>query len=179
MLASLDLFDRNFIAGRRLTTPLHLINELHQDVAARMDCYITPQNPLLVPDSSALEKARWHESRAITLKADSHTLDQLQWPLPGDAGTYYLAVVLTREGDRRVVSQRPVRLVAQTPARPDMGGRHLLTLNADAALDQWLSAREIAHQPLTAQNASTGDVLLILNAPSRPGRRPSRLRRCR
>ena len=119
VLVSVDLFDRNFEAGDVPEAAIHFINELHEDVKARLDIYVTPQNPLFVPDPAALAKATWHRSRDLVLKADSHTTEweyQLA-PLPHEDGTSYLALVLTREGAKPVVSQRTVHTISSRDHR--------------------------------------------------------------
>ncbi|MFO8006736.1 MAG: glycoside hydrolase family 2 TIM barrel-domain containing protein, partial [Candidatus Brocadiia bacterium] len=86
VLASLELLDRNFIAGSRVTTPLHLINELHQPVEARLELIITPHNPLFVPDEEALAARTWSAQRTLNLPADSHEVTEVTWRVPDEEG---------------------------------------------------------------------------------------------
>ncbi len=168
VLASVEMFDRNFEAGDGPEAALHLINELHEDVAATLDIYVTPQDPLFVPDPGALEAATWHESREVVLKADSHTVSG-NTSLPrcrDEAGTSYLAVVLTREGARPVVSQRTVNTV--DTGRMTLGPRPKLDHLGPALLlgrgreVEWCFRRcAIPNRAFTPQDAESPGVLLV------------------
>ncbi len=159
VLASVEMFDRNFEAGEAPEAPLHLVNELHRDVEATLDIYVTPQDPLFVPDAEALEAATWHRSRKVVLKADSHEMDRLWWQVPDDDATCYLAVVLRREGARPVVSQRSIHAVAAPAAAPDL--REVFSVKAEDALALDVSGLGIDAQPFTSQAAESTGVLLV------------------
>jgi len=159
VLASVELFDRNFRAGSEVEAPLHLINELHREVTARLDVYITPQNPLFVPDAAALEAAVWHEGRELSLKADSHVVEKVRWEVPTEENTYYLAVVLTRQGDRPVVSQRTIRALA-APGKREGAGRVLIAGDAPE-LERALVGLGVACAPFAADAAGNGGTLLV------------------
>ncbi len=137
VLASLDLFDSNFAAGRKVSTPLHLINELHDDVEAKIDAYLTPLDPLCVPDENALKRAVWRESFTRKLPADSHAQESFKWRVPEKPGVYYLAVVLTRDGDLPVVSQRMVRSLAKPEAKKALEGKRIIALDAGDEVARW------------------------------------------
>jgi len=138
VLASLDLFDRNYVVGREVTTPLNLINELHDDVEARIDLYITPRNPLVVPDADALAAAIWRTKLERKLKADTIVVEDIHWQAPDEPGTYYLAAVLTRRGARPVVSQRMVRSVLRADPAERLKAKRLLVLGKNEAIDKFL-----------------------------------------
>jgi hypothetical protein len=154
VLASVELFDRNFRAGTEVASPLHLINELHESVKVRVDYYLTRDDPLFVPDGDALAAAVWSADRDLVLPADSHVVEPLRWLVPAEEGSYYLAVVLTREGERAVVSQRTVRSVGEPAASEGM--RRVLVAGDGAALGGPLSALGVRHSPFTQQAAGKG-----------------------
>ena len=168
VLASVELFDRNFEAGDVPEAALHLINELHQDVAVRVDFYLTPKDPLFVPDQEALEKATWYEGREMVLKADSHTR---QWeyqlaPLPHEDGTSYLAIVLTREGAEPVVSQRTMHTVdtGRMVLRGKRDFGHLgpaLLIGGELEMGWFLNRCRIPTRQFTPQDADGPGVLLV------------------
>ncbi len=143
VLASLDLFDRNFVTGQTMSTPLHLINDLHEDTSATLDVYLTIQDPLLIPDAAAIEGAVWHRQIKRTLVADSIKIEPLEWTVPAKPGTYYLAVVLRRDGARPVVSQRKVRAIAPVNPAARLAGKKILVLGADPTIEKWLKAAQV------------------------------------
>lgn len=118
VLASLDLFDRNYVAGQKLSVPVCLINELPRDVPATIEYYLTPRDPLFVPDDSALQAAVWHKRRQWNFRANAIERDEITVPLPQAEGSYFLAAVVRRSGDQPVVSQRAVRSVAPIASEP-------------------------------------------------------------
>ena len=162
VLASLDLFDRNFVAGRRVTTPLCLINELPEDVDATVDVYVTPRNPLCVPDEDALAAAVHHESMQITFAADTVETRELSWPVPEEPGAYYLAVVVRREGARPVVSQRPVRALADPNA--EKLTRPIAVVGADPRLEDFLARHDAPYTKVSATGDWQAEVVLIWDA---------------
>jgi hypothetical protein len=143
VLASLDLHDRNFTAGRGMTTPIVLINETPRDVRTVLDVYITPRHPLFVPDQAALDAALWRHSIDAAFPAGRlHSID-LKWKVPETEGSYFLAVVTRIPGGRPVVSQRVVRSVAPAPAAPE--NNRVLALGGPEHLLQWLRSRRIPY----------------------------------
>ncbi len=194
VLASLDLFDRNFVAGQEISTPLYLINELHNDVEVTIDAYLTPKNPLLIAETEALKAAVWHRDFKRTFKADTVTVEQLRWKVPQEPGIYYLAAVLTRKDTREVVSQRMIRAIEQVDAATAVRGKRIIALGANEAVAKWmksngadytttlpkaeiradvvivhdaetLGADELARAPAILQYVRSGGKLLILNQP--------------
>jgi len=140
VLASLDLFDRNYVAGQEVSTPLSLINELHDDVEVQIGLYITRENPLVIPDPSALTEAEWQMELERKLSADTIVMEDIHWKTPDEPGTYYLAAVLKREGARPVVSQRMVRSVLRADPVKHLKAKRLLVLGKDEVLDRFLRA---------------------------------------
>ncbi len=160
VLVSLDLFDRNFPAGREVATRAVLINELHEDVRATLDLYLTPADPVFVPDPAALETAVWREGHKLTFPADSFAEKTLRWKVPAQEGAYYLAAVLRRSGDRPVVSQRVVRSI-RPPDAPAADGPKVLLLGATAAAEKWLKARGLPYVTSLKAGKPAGGVAVV------------------
>jgi hypothetical protein len=169
VLASLDIFSRNFVAGTPMTTPLHLINETWDDVSAEVTVYLTPKDPLFVPASRALEAAIRTQTFDVELAANSVDVRDVEWRVPEEPGVYYLAAVIEREGARPVVSQRTVRAVLP-PQAPQIGT--VLTVGADDALRRLLDKHGIEH----TEAAQAPDVVLVWGAPGAGGPAPAQLR---
>ncbi|MCC7145800.1 MAG: hypothetical protein IT443_05085 [Phycisphaeraceae bacterium] len=115
VLASLEVFDRNYLAGSKPQASLCLINELNQPAQVQVELLLTKTNPQFVPIQSALDEAFWKQSFALTLPAQSLQRQAITWPMPAEEGVYYLAAVLRRAGSDPVVSQRVVRSVIVLP----------------------------------------------------------------
>ncbi|NLF33162.1 MAG: hypothetical protein GX591_20035, partial [Planctomycetes bacterium] len=139
VLASLEMFDRNYPAGGRVPTHLTLINETHDLVEAVVTLYVTAENPLFVPDAGALEAAVWTDAFAVTLGPDSLQRLPVRVAIPAAEGSYYLAAVLTREGDSPVVSQRVIHAVDAAASVAGLSGRRVALLGGDEAIRRWLA----------------------------------------
>jgi hypothetical protein len=140
VLASLDLFDANYKAGSEMSTPLWLINETQTDVAATIDIYVTPHNPLFLPDAKALSAAVSRQSLHRSLKANAIAPEHVHWKVPEQPGTYYLAAVLTQQGQRPVVSQREIRALADPVPDQRLKRQKFVVLGADPAGLKWLES---------------------------------------
>jgi hypothetical protein len=160
VFASLDLFDRNFLAGTKIAIPLHLINDTHDDVRVKLYLYITPEDPLFVPDDDALAAAVYHDTDNEILKADSHTVERITIPVPAEPGVYYLAAVLRRDGHRPVVSQRTVRSLVLTKP-PNLRSRRITVLGTDHIAEKWLMENRISFTDSLPGITSKADVLVI------------------
>lgn len=164
VLASVDLFDRNFPAGRSISTPLYLINETHGEMDARIDVYITPRNPLLLPDADALKAAIWRFGFERTLKGDTIAVEQLRWKVPETPGVYYLAVITTRKGDRAVVSQRIVRSVAKVDSAGVLRGAKIILLGADRRVEEWMTANKVRYASALPKGKILADTVVICDS---------------
>ncbi|HUS47859.1 MAG TPA: glycoside hydrolase family 2 TIM barrel-domain containing protein [Phycisphaerae bacterium] len=164
VLASIETFDRNYVAGEKIETGLMLINETHDDVAATLDLYVTPHNPLFVPDANALKAAIWRESMPLKLAADSIARRMVQFAVPEKECTYYLAAVLRREGDTPVVSQRTVRAIDPDKTAAALKGLRVLLLGADDTSQAWLKRRQCQLVPLPKDGKPAADVALVWDA---------------
>ena len=143
VLASVDLPDRNFTTGQKMSTPIMLINDLHEDVAAKLEVYVTPEHPQLVPDEDALKAAVWTQSFDVTFKAQKRSTMTLAWTLPEKEGEYHLAAVVRRKGVRPVVSQRVVRAIKPEPLDGRLKGRKVATLGGPQWFSAWLKRRGV------------------------------------
>jgi len=141
VLASIDLYDRNFTPAQEMTTPVVLINDTDEEVSAKLEFTVTAENPLMVPDEDVLKGALWKQSHDVTLKAQSHGELPLVWKLPDKEGQYYVAAVLRRQGERPVVSQRVVRAIAAEPLDGRLRGQRVLVLGGPQRFGAWLKRR--------------------------------------
>jgi len=164
VLASIDLFDRNFLAGTEVSSRLVLINEMHEDVPAKIDIYVTPKDPQFVPDEGALAAAISHQSFDHVFKADSTAEKTIRWQVPRRQGVYYLAVVVRRSGDRPVVSQRVVRAFANEMPAERLKAKRAVVLGASRNAEAWLKGRGVGYTTSLRDGVIRADVLLIWDA---------------
>jgi len=179
VFASLELFDRNHVAGGSIETRLTFINETHDDVQATLSLCVTPSDPLLIPDSQALEAAVWRQETTLRLPADSVGRRSISVPVPATEGTYYLAAVLSRDGAKPVVSQRTVRAI-DVSATASPAGRRVVLLGGDDEATQWLVAHKCRVVPGPVEGEVKGDVVLVWDAgklPANERRAAAELRR--
>jgi len=158
VLASLDLFDRNFIAGDEIQTRLVLINERLEDVSAVLDLYVTPQDPLFVPDSDALEAAVSRQSFNVAFKSSSMDEAEIHWRVPEEEGSYFLAAVVREEGEKPVVSQRVVRSIAPASPKAIPG---VVLLGGDETARRWLQLREIPFIESFAEERLANEAIVV------------------
>jgi hypothetical protein len=161
VLASLDVFDRNYAAGQTVKSEVAIINETHANAKIRLRLVVTPQNPVFVPDAQALAAAVWSESQDIMLAAESLVRRSVTWQVPAAEGTYYLVAVVERDGAAPVASQRTVHAVDRTKTLAGLKGRRVLVLCGDNVVVDWLKAAgaEVATTLTTAKIEA--DVVLI------------------
>ncbi len=144
VLGSLDLFDRNLVVGQEIEATVHLINERHERLPAQLDMYVTPRNPRFIPDEQALRSRVFHETMALTLEPDSHERKTIRVRAPEREGSYYLAAVLRRDGERPVVSQRCLRSIDIERSRKRLAGRRIAALGTGDALGRWFRDRGLS-----------------------------------
>lgn len=111
VLASLDLFDPNYLTGQQVTTDLWLINDSWHDAHVQVELLLTKDNPEFLPEAPCFDApvARW--TYDFTLAADSVRPTPVTWTLPEEAGSYWLTARTTGLPGRPVLSQRFVRAV--------------------------------------------------------------------
>ena len=159
VLASLDLYDRNFVPGSEMSTRVVLINDTDDEVTAKLDVCVTPADPLCVPDEDALKAAVWKQTFPVTMKTQSHSDMTVKWSLPDKPGRYYLAAVVRQPGKRPVVSQREVRSVAQEPLDGRLKGRKVAVLGGPQWFEKWLERRGASSVALTEGKVSADVVV--------------------
>ena len=162
VLASLDLFDRNFSVGQEVTTPVVLINELNAEVHAKLDLYVTANDPLLIPEPNALKAALSRQSFNVTLKPASMSNMTVTWKLPEKEGSYWLALVASRAGDKPVVSQRVVRAIAAPPKLAALKSRRVVILGPpDKPVQDYLTSRGVQVRSSLAKGKIDTDIVLV------------------
>ena len=161
VLASLDLFDRNYPVGKMVTTPLALINEEHETVSARLVVYVTPKDPLNVPDADALKASIYRHEYKLTLAADSLVEKKITWPAPKEEGVYYLAAVLHRKGARPVVSQRQVQTVDPAVSVAGVKRPGVTVLGGDATITGFLKSHGFEHSAGLTNGKVNGEVAVL------------------
>ncbi len=109
VLASLDLFDADYLTGQQVTTDLHLINDSWHDANIHVDLLLTRECPELIPEAKCFDSpiSKWKYDFA--LKADSIERVPVTWKLPDEEGCYWLTARMTGVAGRPVLSQRFVR----------------------------------------------------------------------
>jgi len=161
VLASLDLFNRNFVAGEQIDTRVALINERLKDVKASLDFYVTPRDPLFVPDPPALEAAVSKQSFDLALKASSIDEMTIRWRVPEEEGVYYLAAVVREEGEKPVVSQRVARAIKVDRPQTISKTNGVVLLGGDDTAQNWLRQEQIPHVTSILDEGLDGKVVLI------------------
>jgi hypothetical protein len=161
VLASIDLFDRNFIAGREVTSRLSLINETPKDVKTKIDIYITPKDPLFVPDEEALKAAISHETLDAAFKAGKIVEKTIRWKVPTKEGHYFLAIVTRVPGGRPVVSQRVVRAIDPAISTDGLKTRRLVGLGLPGDMQQWIKANQMPLATSVRDGRVDGDVVVV------------------
>jgi len=160
VLASIDLYDRNFTAGREVKSQLALINETPNDIRTTVDVYITPRDPLFVPDQAALDAAVWRESREVAFAADRITTMALEWTAPSVEGNYFLAAVTRIPGGAPVVSQRVVRSI-RPAAENALANSRFVLLGAPENVVGYLRRRGVAYTTSIRDGGISGDTVII------------------
>ena len=141
VLASLDLFDANYLAGQEVTTQVHLINDSWHDAKIHVDLLLTRECPELIPEAACFEEpvAKW--SYDYELAADSIRKAPVTWRLPDQEGSYWLTARTTGIAGRPVLSQRFVRAIAPPVVPEAARARTFVVLGGDRAAAAFFSSR--------------------------------------
>ncbi len=174
ILASVDLWDRNFVVGTQLDVPICLINETLEPEALTVKMYITPEDPVFVPDAQALEAAIWQKSNLMYFDSNSRRRVNVRIPIPQGEGTYYLAVVVTPKNARPIVSQRVVRAVNPGKYSQALKGKRIQLLGATDVVRTFLKRHQCEVREWVRDGKIDADILLIddmkkINYMMRPG----------
>jgi len=140
VLASLDLFDPDYLPGQEVRTDLYLINDSWHDAAIHVDLLLTEECPEFIPEASCFDRpiARW--SYDFTLKADTLAKTPVTWKLPDHEGSYWLTARTTGIPGRAVLSQRFVRAVRPPEVPAPLRPGHFVVLGGDAVADTWFQS---------------------------------------
>ena len=143
VLASLDLFNANYITGQEVTTDLHLINDSWHDAKVNVDLLLTRENPEFIPEAKCFENPLSKQTLDFVLKADSIEKVSVTWKLPEQTGNYWLTARLTGIAGRPVLSQRFVRAL-EPPAEPE-SARHrtFVVLGGDSVAQAFFKRRKL------------------------------------
>ena len=161
VLASLDLFDANYLIGQEVRTDLYLINDSWHDAAIHVDLLLTEEDPEFIPEAACLDRpvAKW--SYDFTLKADTLTKTPVTWKLPQREGSYWLTARTTGISGRPVLSQRFVRTVRPPEVPASLRDRRFVLLGGDAAADSWFQSRGLQVKRDLGELAPGRDVVVI------------------
>ncbi|MBE3134146.1 MAG: hypothetical protein IMZ55_11770, partial [Acidobacteria bacterium] len=141
VLASLDLFDPNYVTGQEVTTDLHLINDSWHDAQIHVDLLLTKECPEFIPEAKCFDDPVSKWSFDYALKADSIEKVPVTWKLPDAEGSYWLTARTTGVAGRAVLSQRFVRAVAPPTVSEDAKRRELVVLGSDHAARAFFTSR--------------------------------------
>ncbi len=168
VLASLDLFNPNYLTGQKVTTDLCLINETHETVKIDVDLLLTRENPELIPEAACFEDplARW--SYQFELAPDSLIKVPVTWVLPQREGNYWLTARTTGMGGRPVLSQRFVRAIEPAEISEEVGERTFVVLGSDeeaVSYFKWTRPRRPLRTTSSVEDLKVGQhVVIIWNA---------------
>jgi len=141
VLASLDLFNPNYLTDQEITTDLYLINDSWQPADIHVELLLTKENPEFIPDANCLENplAKW--SFDYQLQADSLRSEPVKWKLPSTEGNYWLTAKTTGPSVKSVLSQRFVRAVAPPQVPPAAKQKTFVLLGSDEQAKQFFKAK--------------------------------------
>ncbi len=160
VLASLEMGNRNYLVAENIKVPLHLINDLGQDVDADITIYLTKEDPLFVPDKNVLEKNIQKTSIKVLMKAYSHTIQDITIQLPNEQGVYFISAVTSRKGSSPVTSQRIVRTIA---LQKNIPGDKLLIIGSNDTINAWMNKNKIVYST-SVNDIDKAKTILVWNA---------------
>lgn len=163
VLASLDLFDANYLTGQEVHTDLYLINDSWYDATVHVDLLLTEGNPEFIPEAECFERpvATW--SYDFTLPADTLTTAPITWKLPEREGNYWLTARTSGLPGRPVLSQRFVRAV-RPPEASALRGRRFVVLGRDERAEAWFRSWGLAMERGLENLAPDKDMVVVWEA---------------
>jgi hypothetical protein len=141
VLASLDLFDADYLTGQEVTTDLWLINDSRHDAKIHVNLILTAECPELIPEAECFANPLNQWSYDFELKADSIAKTPLTWTLPTTEGGYWLTARTTGAKDRAVLSQRFVRAIEKARISDKAAQRTFVVLGGDAAAEKYFAGK--------------------------------------
>lgn len=146
VLASIDIFNRNFVAGSELKTDIHYINDTGKTLDTEFDFYITENNPEYVPYSDVFFKPVYSATVLKTLKPYEHLIQAFEWKVPTVEGIYYLSVVAHPKGEGPAVSQREIHAINRSNNPP--ASKKITLCGFSSAVEEFLNVNKV---PLTKE----------------------------
>lgn len=134
---SIDLFDKHFYTGHRLTTPVHIMNARNESASGTLQVAILSQEPGFDWECLLPGDAPWQKSFEVTVPAFEHKIVEVTWPLPAKESHWMLAAIWRGKGQEPVHSRRIVFTVAPPKANP-LGGRKVALFDVEGKLTRWL-----------------------------------------
>src|SRR5262245_23986600 len=164
VLASLDLFNANYLTSQQVTTDLHLINDSWHDAKVHVDLLLTKENPEFIPEAKCFDQPLNKWSFDFDLKADSAEKTAVNWKLPEEQGNYWLTARMTGVAGRPVLSQRFVRAVHPPAQFLSSKQRTFVLLGGDNAAQNFFSRSGLSTTSSVDHLSSDQHVVLIWNA---------------
>jgi len=164
VLASLDLFNPNYLTGQEVTTDLHLINDSWHDAQVHVDLLLTRECPEFIPEAKCFDQpvSRW--SFDFALKADSIDKVPVQWKLPDGEGCYWLTARMTGVAGRPVLSQRFLRAIFPPTLPAALKRREYVVLGSDHAAQAFFKSRGLVTLSSLGALAPEKHVVVIWDA---------------
>jgi hypothetical protein len=163
VLASLDLFDANYLTGQQVETEIYLINDSWHGASIHVDVYLTGECPEFIPEAECFDQPLATWSMDFELAPDSLQRETLHWNLPRQAGTYWLTARTTGLDGRPVLSQRFVR-AAESPIIPERTKQSkFVILGDDETRRTWFRDRELVDTSTPSELLVGQHVVLIWN----------------
>jgi hypothetical protein len=160
VLASLDIFDPDYLASQVVRSDLYLINDSWHDASIHVDLLLTEENPEFIPEAVCFRKSVSQWSFDFAVKADALTKTPVTWKLPEREGSYWLTARTTGLAGRPVLSQRFVRAVRpHYPAA--LRDRRFVVVGGDEMADGWFRSREL-RMDHDLQNLAPGKCMVVI-----------------
>ena len=141
VLASLDIFDPDYLTGQVVRSDLYLINDSWHDATIHVDLLLTDTDPEWIPEAACFDRPMSQWGFDYSLKADTLTKMPVSWKLPDREGSYWLTARTTGLSGRPVLSQRFVRAVRAPEVSAALLDRRFVIVGRDTAADDWFRSR--------------------------------------
>lgn len=164
VLASLDLFDPDYITGQTVTNDLYLINDSWHAAKIHVDLLLTRECPEFIPEAKCFDEpvARW--SFDFDLKADSVQKVPATWKLSTEQGSYWLTARMTGATGRPVLSQRFVRAISRPTLPEVLKKRDYVVLGSDSSAEAFFKSRGLQTTSSTDALTPNKHVVVIWDA---------------
>lgn len=164
VLASLDLFDPNYLTGQEVTTDLYLINDSWHDASIHVDLLLTDECPEFIPEAECFDEPLASWSFDFELEADSLTTTPITWKLPDEEGSYWLTARTTGIPGRPVLSQRFVRAIKSAKVPDSAEKRTFIMLGGGSAASAYFESKGLRTSRRLNDLKPDENVVIIWNA---------------